>query len=95
MVPCAGSEAQPSPRCCTGTPGSPEGAAGAPNGGSGLGSQPPHSGHVLPSAFKEKQFLLESLRRRDLPIPSPMAASQGNDSVTSCGIWCEFYISTL
>lgn len=53
------------------------------HGGSGLGAQPPHSGQVLPSALKKKQFLLESLCR-NLPIPSPIAASQGNDSVTSC-----------
>lgn len=53
------------------------------HGGSGLGSQPPHSGQLLPSALKNEQFLLESPRSRNLLNPSPIAASQGNDSVTS------------
>lgn len=53
------------------------------HGGSGLGSQPPRSGQALSSAFEKKQFSLESLRSRNLSIPSPIAASQGNDSVIS------------
>lgn len=85
------------PRGCTGTPGSPEGAAGAPNGaarGTGLRSQPPHPGQLLPSAFKEKQLLLESLCR-NLPIPSAIQLLKGMTLSLPGGIWCKFYISPL